>query len=251
VGLAWEGNAWFNLDVFRSIHPRFLEPLLGMEGIEWVSLQRDLTPDDRRWLASHLEINAAGGGLQDFEDTAELIAGLDLVISVDTAPAHLSGALGRPTWVLLPAVCDWRWQLGRSDSPWYSSVYLFRQARLGDWAAVIQAVRERLGLWLLERSAAGFPCRPGCGACCIAPSISSPIPAPPEGYPEGYKPLPGGGKPAGVPCPQLDAEFRCRIFGKPERPQVCSGLRPRLDMCGTSRAEALTHLEALEQSTRP
>jgi tetratricopeptide (TPR) repeat protein len=251
VGLAWEGNAWFDLDAYRSIRPRILEPLLDLQGIEWVSLQRDLTDEDLRWLAAHPKVNSAGGGLQDFEDSAELISGLDLVISVDSAPAHLSGALARPTWVLLPEVCDWRWQLGRSDSPWYSSVRLFRQEHLGDWAPVIQALKARLELWLLERSATGFPCRPACGACCIAPSISSPIPPPPEGYPAGYTPLPGGGKPAGVPCPQLDEQLRCRLFGRKERPQVCSSLRPCLEMCGASQAEALAHLQGLEQSTRP
>jgi len=251
VGLAWEGNAWFNLDAFRSLDPAWFDPLLELRGIEWVSLQREPTSRDKRWFARHPELIHAGEQLNDFEDTAELVSGLDLVISVDTAPAHLSGALGRPTWVLLPEVGDWRWLLGRSDSPWYASVHLFRQEKLGDWKPVIAAVRRRLELLQLERSEAGIPCAPGCAACCIAPSISSPIPPPPEGYPRGYKALPGGGKPAGVPCPQLDADLRCRLFGKPERPNVCSSLRPCLEMCGTSRNEALAHLEAMEHSTRP
>lgn len=82
-------------------------------------------------------------------------------------------------------------------------------------------------------------CREGCGACCIALSISSPIPG-----------LPGG-KPAGVPCPHLDARFRCRIFRSPERPRVCASLKPRADMCGRSRAEALAYLAELERLTSP
>ncbi len=82
-------------------------------------------------------------------------------------------------------------------------------------------------------------CRPQCSACCIAPSISSPIPGMPHG------------KPAGVPCVQLDAEGRCRIFGLPERPAVCSSLRPCLDMCGDSRSMALRLLTVLELSTQP
>ncbi len=81
-------------------------------------------------------------------------------------------------------------------------------------------------------------CRPGCGACCIAPSISSPIPGMPQG------------KPAGVRCIQLLEDNRCAIFGRPERPAVCGGLQPAPEMCGTSQAEALAWLERLEQLTR-
>ena len=82
-------------------------------------------------------------------------------------------------------------------------------------------------------------CREDCGACCIAPSISSPIPGM------------AGGKPAGVRCVQLDADNRCRIFGRPERPACCSGLQPSTEMCGVRRAEALIWLADLEASTRP
>ncbi|MBA8885184.1 YkgJ family cysteine cluster protein [Dokdonella fugitiva] len=88
-------------------------------------------------------------------------------------------------------------------------------------------------------STEAFACRAGCGACCIAPSISSPIPGMPHG------------KPAGMPCVQLDDDFRCRIFGRPERPAVCSSLRPSPSMCGDSRDEATRHLAALEAATRP
>ncbi len=82
-------------------------------------------------------------------------------------------------------------------------------------------------------------CRPGCGACCIAPSISSPIPGMPDG------------KPAGVRCVQLRDDESCAIFGQPERPAVCSQLRPSLEMCGASRADALVGLDRLERATRP
>lgn len=88
-------------------------------------------------------------------------------------------------------------------------------------------------------SEAEFPCRSGCGACCIAPSISSVIPGMP------------GGKPAGVPCVNLDAEFRCRIFDSPERPAVCASLKPNPEMCGSCRREALAFLTRLEELTRP
>lgn len=82
-------------------------------------------------------------------------------------------------------------------------------------------------------------CRPGCGACCVAPSISSPIPGMPQG------------KPAGVRCAQLSDELRCRIFGKPERPAVCVQLRPGPEMCGASREHATAYLERLERETAP
>ena len=82
-------------------------------------------------------------------------------------------------------------------------------------------------------------CRTGCGACCIAPSISSPIPGMPDG------------KPAGVRCIQLTDDLRCAIFGTPERPEVCNRLRPSDEMCGASTQEAFAHLEALERLTRP
>lgn len=82
-------------------------------------------------------------------------------------------------------------------------------------------------------------CRPGCGACCTAPSISSPIPGMPQG------------KPAGVPCIQLGKDQRCQIFGHPERPRVCASLKPSPAMCGTNQAEALQVLHRLEQATRP
>lgn len=81
-------------------------------------------------------------------------------------------------------------------------------------------------------------CRPNCGACCIAPSISSPIPGMPHG------------KPAGIPCVQLLPDYRCALFGRPERPAVCASLRPMEEMCGTNRAHALAYLAELERQTR-
>ncbi|MFD1555393.1 YkgJ family cysteine cluster protein [Paraburkholderia silviterrae] len=87
--------------------------------------------------------------------------------------------------------------------------------------------------------ASGHACRRGCGACCIAPSISSPIPGMPHG------------KPAGVRCVQLDEDLQCKIFGSPLRPACCSGLQPQAEMCGASREEALVWIERLEAATRP
>jgi uncharacterized protein len=82
-------------------------------------------------------------------------------------------------------------------------------------------------------------CRPGCAACCIAPSISSPLPGLLHG------------KPAGLPCPHLDADLRCRLFGRPERPAVCGSLSPSAEMCGETREQAMFYLETLEQATQP
>ena len=90
-----------------------------------------------------------------------------------------------------------------------------------------------------SRPALAATCRPGCGACCIAPSITSPIPDMPDG------------KPAGVPCVQLDADMRCRIFGHPSRPAFCAGLQPSREMCGESTAHAMHWLTQLEHATRP
>jgi Fe-S-cluster containining protein len=84
-----------------------------------------------------------------------------------------------------------------------------------------------------------LPCREGCGACCIAPSITSPLPGMPHG------------KPAGVPCVQLMPDMRCAVFGKPERPDFCGGLQPEREMCGSSREQAIRWLDALEQATAP
>lgn len=86
---------------------------------------------------------------------------------------------------------------------------------------------------------AAMECRPHCAACCIAPSISSPIPGMPQG------------KPAGVPCIQLDAQLRCRLFGDPRRPAVCAGLQPSADMCGADRGAAMRWLRRLDQLTQP
>ena len=89
------------------------------------------------------------------------------------------------------------------------------------------------------RANAEVACRPRCGACCIAPSITSPIPGMPDG------------KPAGVPCIQLDADFRCRLFGRPERPAFCGGLQPSREMCGNEAPHAMLWLSRLEAATRP
>jgi ADP-heptose:LPS heptosyltransferase len=121
---------------------RSLLPLLDIEAT-FVSLQKDVRSDDAAVLKKRNDV-LHFGDVKDFSDTAALILQLDLVISVDTSVAHLAGALGEPVWILLPYSPDWRWLLDRDDSPWYPSVRLFRQQQIGNWAGVIDQVKNEL-----------------------------------------------------------------------------------------------------------
>ena len=118
-------------------------PLLDCD-VQFVSLQKDVRDQDRAFLGEHSDIVDLSDHLTDFSDTAALMSCLDLVISVDTSVVHLAGALGAPVWTLLPFNPDWRWLLNRDDSPWYSSMKLFRQPKRGDWASVVDNVRVAL-----------------------------------------------------------------------------------------------------------
>jgi len=143
VGLVWSGSAEHANDHNRSIALSALLPYLP-DAFEYVSLQKEVRAADQATLAAHGQIRNFGDQLQDFSDTAALCDLMDLVISVDTSVAHLSAALGKPTWILLPFVPDWRWLLEREDSPWYPSVKLYRQQADGDWGAVFDRVRADL-----------------------------------------------------------------------------------------------------------
>jgi hypothetical protein len=118
--------------------------LFGRTDIQFVSLQRDLNADDRALLRGHDNVIDIGDELGDFADTAALISRLDYVISVDTAVAHLAGALAKPVTVLLPFAADFRWLRARNDSPWYPTAKLYRQPRFGDWASVIEQAGQNL-----------------------------------------------------------------------------------------------------------
>jgi tetratricopeptide (TPR) repeat protein len=144
VGIAWAGYARHGNNRNRSMG---LEPLLALaaSGITLISLQKEVSAQDRELLDAHGEILRLGEEFTDFADTAAVVAELDLVISVDTAVAHLAGAMGKPVFVLLPYASDWRWLLDRGDSPWYPTARLFRQKRPGDWDSVIAEVRGALG----------------------------------------------------------------------------------------------------------
>jgi hypothetical protein len=142
IGLAWSGSRTLRNDASRSIALERLAPL-ARAGDALVAVQTDVRDADRAAMAA-LGVHGFAGELRDFRDTAALVGALDLVISVDTAPAHLAGALGKPVWILLPFSPDWRWLLGRDDSPWYPSARLFRQPRIGDWDAIVAQVAQAL-----------------------------------------------------------------------------------------------------------
>ncbi len=131
VGLAWAGNADHPLDALRSLPQDALTPLLDVPGIEGHALQPDARPADAR-IRAHPDI-------ADFADAAALAGLMDVVISVDTAIAHLAATLGKRVWILLPYAADFRWLLDRTDTPWYPSARLFRQARPRDWVGVVNA----------------------------------------------------------------------------------------------------------------
>jgi tetratricopeptide (TPR) repeat protein/glycosyltransferase involved in cell wall biosynthesis len=143
VGLAWAGNALHQRDLVRSISLETLAPVLGTEGVTFFSLQKG--PASRQLTTLQgANIIDLDPDLNDLADTAAAIAELDLVITVDTAIAHLAGALGKPVWVLISHVPDWRWMLGRDDSPWYPTMRLFRQPMVRAWVPAIAAVARAL-----------------------------------------------------------------------------------------------------------
>jgi predicted O-linked N-acetylglucosamine transferase (SPINDLY family) len=143
VGLVWAGNPQHKNDRNRSIAIERLAALFGIPGVRWFSLQIGERAADLAHAPAGKIANLADR-LTDFGETAAAIAGLDLVITVDTATAHLAGALGKPVWIMLPFVPDWRWLIDRDDSPWYPTARLFRQPARGDWESVTQKVHAAL-----------------------------------------------------------------------------------------------------------
>ncbi|WP_295957006.1 tetratricopeptide repeat-containing glycosyltransferase family protein [Rhodoferax sp.] len=150
VGLVWKGNPRFENDAERSLpHLDILAPLAAVPGVAFISLQKGAGEDEfAPWVATGL-----GPQIQDFADTAAIVAQLDLLISVDTAVAHLAGALNKPCWVLLPDYLpDWRWLTERSDSPWYpGAMRLFRQPAGSGWGPVVEAVAMELQAFAARR----------------------------------------------------------------------------------------------------
>jgi hypothetical protein len=144
VGLAWSGHPDSAKDHERSIPFARLASLIGVPGTRFVSLQKDIRAadvDDFRRCGNVIDLSEE---LRDFADTAAVIAQLDLVITVDTAVAHLAGAMGKPVWLLLPRIPDFRWLLDRATSPWYPSARLFRRGQVEAWDTVIAGVATEL-----------------------------------------------------------------------------------------------------------
>ncbi|MEG5080507.1 tetratricopeptide repeat protein [Microcoleus sp. AT8-B4] len=160
VGIAWAGSSEHLKDFQRSSDLSYFLQLLDVPGVSFYSLQKDLSPENRT-LLTQIPVIDLSDNLNDFADTAAVISQLDLVICVDTAIAHLAGALGKPVWILLCFMPDWRWMLEREDSPWYPTARLFRQQTPGDWEEVFDRVKtallESIKTALLERASTGAP----------------------------------------------------------------------------------------------
>lgn len=143
IGISWKGSARHVDDTARSTRLEQWAPVFAT-GHQFVSLQPDATSAEAKLLARH-GIEAPVRPSWDWLATARLLLSLDLVVAVDTGVVHLAGAMGRPAWVLIAYVPDWRWMLDRDTTPWYGSVRLFRQPRAGDWDAVLARVAGELG----------------------------------------------------------------------------------------------------------
>jgi hypothetical protein len=126
-----------------------LAPLAHISGARFISLQKGNVASSP---PMGMELIDWTTELKDFADTAALIANLDLIITVDTAVAHLAGTMGKPVWTMLPFVPDWRWLLEREESPWYPSMRLFRQKSLGDWESVVTRIADALSFWIKDRT---------------------------------------------------------------------------------------------------
>ena len=152
VGIVWRGNPRKgNLhlqatDQIRSVSLAQFEPLARQPNVRLVSLQKGFGTEQIAELKDRFSVVDLGSGVNDLMNTAAVMMNLDLIVSVDTAPVHLAGALGVPAWVGLPFVPDWRWLLQREDSPWYPSLRLFRQTRPGEWNDVFARMADSLRL---------------------------------------------------------------------------------------------------------
>ncbi|WP_221763717.1 tetratricopeptide repeat protein [Methyloradius palustris] len=145
VGLVWRGNSSHKNDRNRSIAlAEYIPLILANPLIQFVTLQQDLAAQERDQLKPHNNVRILDKELIDFDETSAVMSALDLVITVDSAPAHLAGALGKPTWILLCFAGEWRWLHERTDSPWYPSATLFRQSNRGNWTEVITQVNHEL-----------------------------------------------------------------------------------------------------------
>ena len=153
----WSGERSHDNDLNRSMRLEALKPLLDLPEVAFVSLQHEVRDEDLSLLQSLKNLGqvcAVGGQFKDFVDTAAAVAQLDAVIAVDTAVAHLVGAMGKPLFLLLPFAADFRWLRERADSPWYPSARLFRQPQFGDWNSVVTLLCNELMMFCRHQSRA-------------------------------------------------------------------------------------------------
>jgi hypothetical protein len=143
VALVWAGRPSHPNDANRSLTLAQLAPL-AQSGVTFLSIQKGPAGAQAATPPPGMPFVSLGDEINDFDDTAAILTTADLLISVDSSPVHLAGALGRPVWVMLPFVPDWRWLLERADTPWYPGMRLFRQPSRGDWGAVINAITPEL-----------------------------------------------------------------------------------------------------------
>jgi ADP-heptose:LPS heptosyltransferase len=153
IGIVSAGNPEQGVERWRRIPLALFAPLLNVDGTTFYSLQVGEAAEQIRQLDLGARIIDLQPEIADFSDTAAIVANLDLVISIDTSVAHLAGAMGKPVWILLHNSPDWRWLLGRDDSPWYPTARLFRQSRHGNWEDVLIRVEHELRQLLMNREA--------------------------------------------------------------------------------------------------
>jgi len=144
IGVVWSGGWYHPNRRHRNIPLATFQILFDSPAGHFFVVQKQVRPQEAARLAAFPGVTDLSAQLHDFADTAAIVENLDLVISADTSVAHLAGALGRPTWILLPYAAEWRWLLGREDSPWYPTARLFRQPAIGDWPAVFVRLRAEL-----------------------------------------------------------------------------------------------------------
>ena len=160
IGVVWQGNPVHTKDRERSFRLAHLEPVARVPGVRLFSLQKNFGLDQIEAVSDRFFVTGLGHRLDDYVDTAAVMRNLDLVISADSSPAHLAGALGVPVWMPLPYISDWRWMTDRDDTPWYPTMRLFRQRRWGDWDDVFSRMAQELPRMLTLKPNGFFTANP-------------------------------------------------------------------------------------------
>ncbi len=159
IGVVWQGNPVHTKDRERSFRLAQLEPVARVPGVRLFSLQKNFGLDQIEAVSDRFLVTGLGHRLDDIVDTAAVMRNLDLVISADSSPAHLAGALAVPVWMPLPYIGDWRWMTDRDDTPWYPTMRLFRQRRFGDWDELFARLARELTAARIFHSRGQSPCR--------------------------------------------------------------------------------------------